>query len=142
MVSLLLFSSPTFNLFFCEIKASIAFPFPNPCNDIFFTFFSPKLSFSERLNKIVLSTPVSKIKDNFVWFTSTGIRIILLINWNDSFWAFRFSLGNWNLDCPKAIIQLLKTKNSMIIRFLISAGILVKFKSTIRKVHIFYVFMF
>ena len=48
--------------------------------DVFFTFFNPKLSFSEKLNKIVLSTPVSKIKDNFVLFTSTGITMMLLIN--------------------------------------------------------------
>ena len=53
---------------------------PKPRNFTCLGFFNPMLSVSESLNKIVLSLPVSNIKDSFTPFTFKGITIKLLIN--------------------------------------------------------------
>ena len=76
-------------MLFVDIKASIGFPFPKPCNEIFLTSFKSKLSFCDKLKRMVLLTPVSKMNDNCLPLTSTGITIKLFIrlNFTDcSFW--------------------------------------------------------
>ena len=79
-VSLELVKPFMFILLFFDNKASTDFPFPKPCRFTFSTLFKPMLSFLEILNRMVLLTPESKIKDNVLPFISKGITIKLLIN--------------------------------------------------------------
>ena len=70
-----------------DSKASTDSPLPKPCNWTFSTLLSPKVSFWDRLNKMVLLTPVSKIKESSFPLMSIGstIRLLMSLNFTRSF---------------------------------------------------------
>jgi len=79
-----------------ELSALMGSPSPRPRIVISFTFFNWMESWPERLNKIGLLTPESRMKESFAPLTSRGITIRLLIS-SKRIRSDSFPAANWKV---------------------------------------------